>query len=73
MYFNALNNFSSMHFVDWKPLKVGNQPRHRSVNLLVFFLEKVSLEKVDISLYFIKTSWSEHENHIQTFKKLQSG
>ena len=33
MYFDALNNFSSMHFVDWKSLKVGNWLRHRSVNL----------------------------------------
>ena len=33
MYFNALNNFSSMYFVDWKPLKVGNRPGYRSVNL----------------------------------------
>ena len=34
IYFDVLNNFSSMHFVDWKPLKVENQPRHRSVKLL---------------------------------------
>ena len=33
MRFDALNNFSSMHFVYWKPLKVGNRTRHRSVNL----------------------------------------
>ena len=33
MCFDALNNFSSMHFVYWKPLKVGNQPRHHTVNL----------------------------------------
>ena len=31
MYFDALNNFSSMHFVDWKPLKVGNRPRYRII------------------------------------------
>ena len=33
MYFDVLNDFSFMHFVDWKLLKVGNQPRHRSVRL----------------------------------------
>ena len=26
IYFNVLNNFSFMHFVDWKPLKIGNRP-----------------------------------------------
>ena len=32
-YFDVLHKFSSLHFVDWKPLKVGNWPRHRSVKL----------------------------------------
>ena len=36
MYFDALNNFYSMHFVDWKPLKVRNWPHHRSANLPIF-------------------------------------
>ena len=40
MYFDALNNFSSMHFVYWKPLKVGNRPRHRSVNLPNIYRKK---------------------------------
>ena len=34
MYFNVLNNFSSMQFFDWKPLKVGNWPRFCFCNLL---------------------------------------
>ena len=32
-YFDVLKNFSSMPFVDWKLLKVGNRPHHRSVKL----------------------------------------
>ena len=31
MYFDALNNFSSMHFANWKPLKVRSWPSHCSV------------------------------------------
>ena len=38
MYFGVLNNFSSMHVVDWKPLKVGNRPRHCSINLPKLYL-----------------------------------
>ena len=34
IYFYVLNNFSSMHFVDWKPLKVGDRPSHCSVKNL---------------------------------------
>ena len=34
MNFDALNNFSSMHFVKWKPLKVRNWQSHRSVKNL---------------------------------------
>ena len=47
MYFDALNNFSSMHFVYWKPLKVGNRPRHRSVNLPNIYKKlKKKVEKI---------------------------
>ena len=31
IYFDVLNNFSPMHIVDWKPMKVGNGASHRSV------------------------------------------
>ena len=34
IYFDVLNNFSSMHFVHWKPLKVKNWLSYRSVKLL---------------------------------------
>ena len=40
MHFDALNNFSSMHFVDWKPLKVGNQLGKGSQNVCIAFSTK---------------------------------
>ena len=48
MYFDVLNKFSSLHFLDWKPLKVGN----RSVNLpIASIIVKISY-KINTNLVF---------------------
>ena len=46
-----------MHFVDWKPLKVRNRPRYRSVNLPIKIIPSVTVYPDNPSLVSIRVNF----------------